>query len=244
MGRKTLYHPITTSTMDVAKRAIADGAREGTIVLADHQTAGRGRLGRKWLSSPEDSVLVSVILYPEMEELRVLNMVAALAVAQTVERLTDLAPVIKWPNDVLIEGKKVSGALIESDIQGDAANSAVVGIGMNVNLDPTSIPDIAETATSLRQMTEHDFSRRDVLAVLLREFEELCLALRHGEPVHREWERRLETLGRDISVRRGEDVWEGRAESVDRDGNLLLRRPDGSLTTIVAGEVTLRKDGP
>ena len=242
VGQKTLYYPVTSSTMDVAKQAVSDGAREGTIVIADHQTAGRGRLGRKWVSSPEDSILVSIILYPKIEELRLLNMIAALAVAQSIEKLTDLKPVLKWPNDVLIEGKKVSGALIETDVHGEEARSAVVGIGLNVNLDPSSMGEISQTATSIREMAGHEVSRLDALQLLLREFEELCLALRHGEPVHQEWQRRLETLGKDVAVRRGSEVWEGRAESVDKDGNLLLRCLDGSLRTVMAGEVTLRKD--
>lgn len=244
VGQKTLYYPVTSSTQDVAKQAVSDGAREGTIVIADHQTAGRGRLGRKWISSPEDSILVSIILYPEIHELRLLNMIAALAVAHSIEKLTDLKPVLKWPNDVLIEGKKVSGALIESDVSGDKVNSAIVGIGLNVNLDPASMAEISQTATSIRQMAGHEVSRLDTLQLLLHEFEQLCLALHHGEPIHQEWQRRLETLGKEVSVRRGNEVWEGRAESVDKEGNLLLRCSDGGLLTVNAGEVTLRKDNP
>ena len=240
IGQKTLYYPVTSSTMDVAKQAIRDGAREGTIIIADYQTSGRGRLGRKWISSPDDSILLSIILYPEIEELRLLNMIAALAVAQSIEKLTDLKPILKWPNDVLIEGKKVSGALIESDVQGEQANSAIVGIGLNVNLDPSSMPEISETATSLKEMLGREVSRLDMLESLLCEFEELCQALHHGEPIHKEWQRRLDTIGREVAVKQGNEVLEGYAESVDKDGNLLLRCPDGTLATIISGDVTLK----
>lgn len=240
IGHNILYYAVTSSTMDVAKQAIRDGAEEGTIVIADHQTAGRGRLGRTWLSPPDSSILLSIILFPDLEQLPRLTMVACLAVAQSIEKVTGLEPVIKWPNDVLIDGKKVSGVLIESDVQGDTVNYAIVGIALNVNLDPSSIPEISETATSLKQVLGREVSRLQVLESLLGQFEELYQALRRGEPIDKEWRRRLETLGKEVAVRCGGEVKEGYAESVDDEGNLLLRRPDGSLLTIAAGDVTLR----
>jgi len=226
--------------MDAAKQAIWGGAAEGTVVVADHQTAGRGRLEREWLSPPDSSILLSIILYPKLEQLPRLTMAACLAVAQSIEKVTALQPTIKWPNDVLIGGKKVSGILIESDVPGDNVNYAIVGIALNVNLDPATIPEISETATSLKQMLGSDVSRREMLMVLLGEFETLYIMLRRGEPIDREWRRRLETLGKKVAVRCGDEVHEGDAEGVDEDGNLLLRRPDGSLMTIAAGDVTLK----
>ena len=240
IGKSILYYAVTSSTMDMAKQAIRDGAAEGTIVIADHQTAGRGRLGRKWLSPPDSSILLSIILHPNLEQLPRLTMVAALAVARSIEKLTGLEPVIKWPNDVLIDGKKVSGVLIESDVQGDTVNYAIVGIALNVNLDPSSIPEILETATSLKQVLGREVSRFHVLESLLGEFEKLYQALRRGEPIDSEWRRRLETLGKKVAVRCGDELKEGYAESVDDEGNLLLRCPDGSMVTIAAGDVTLR----
>lgn len=240
IGQNILYFPVTSSTMDVAKQAIRDGAAEGTVVIADHQTAGRGRLGRSWLSPPDSSILLSIILYPNLEQLPRLTMAAALAVARSIEKVSGLEPVIKWPNDVLIDGKKVSGVLTESDVQGDTVNYAIVGIALNVNLDPSSILEISETATSLKQMLGREIPRIQVLESLLGEFEELYQALRRGEPIDSEWRRRLETLGKEVAVRCGDEVKEGYAESVDDEGNLLLRGPDGSLLTIAAGDVTLK----
>ena len=226
--------------MDVAKQALKEGAEEGTIVLADQQTAGRGRFGRTWLSPPESSILLSIILHPGLDELRRLNMAATLAVAHSIEKVTGLKPVIKWPNDVLIGGKKVSGILIESEVQAETVSYAIVGIAVNINLDPSTIPEIAETATSLKQELRRKVSRLEVLQALLGEFEELYSALRRAEPIAEEWRRRLETLGQEVKVKCGEVVEQGYAEAVDDEGNLLLRLPDGSLKTIVAGEVTLR----
>lgn len=240
LGHNILYYPVTSSTMDVAKQAVQDGVSEGTIVIADQQTAGRGRLGRKWLAPPDSSVLLSIILHPKLGELPRLNMAACLAVAQSVEKVTGLKPTIKWPNDVLIDGKKVSGVLIESDVQGDTVNYAIVGMALNVNLDPSSIPEISETATSFKEVLGREVSRLTVLESLLSEFEELYGAIRRGEPIDREWRCRLETLGKEVTVRCGQVVREGCAESVDEDGNLLLRLHDGSLMTIAAGDVTLK----
>jgi len=240
IGQNILYYPVTSSTMDVAKQAVREGAEEGTIVIADHQTAGRGRFGRRWWAPAESSILLSIILRPDLEQLPRLNMAAALAVVHSIEKVTGLRPVIKWPNDVLIEGKKVSGALIESDVGDETVNSAILGIGLNVNLDPSSIPEILETATSLREVLKEEVSRLEMLRSLLGEFEELYSALRQGEPIDKLWRHRLETLGKRVTVRCGEMVQEGYAESVDDEGNLLLRRPDGSLVTIVAGDVTLQ----
>ena len=240
VGHNILYYPVTSSTMDMARQAVRDGAAEGTIVVADQQTAGRGRLGRKWLSPPDSSILLSIILYPRLHELPRLNMAACLAVARSIEKATGLKPTIKWPNDVLIDGKKVSGILIESDVQRDAVNYVIVGLALNVNLDPSSIPEIAETATSLKQVLGHDVSRLEMLESLLAEFEKLYSTMRRGEPIDEEWRGRLETLGKEVTVTCGQDVREGYAESVDEDGNLLLRLEDGRLMTIAAGDVTLR----
>lgn len=240
IGKNVLYYPVASSTLDIAKQAAKEGVTEGTIVIADHQTAGRGRFGRNWWAPSDSSILLSIVLRPRLEQLRHLNMAATLAVALSIEKVTGLKPVIKWPNDVLIGGKKVSGILIESEVEEEKVNFVVIGIGLNVNLDPSSNPEIAETATSLRAALGKEVSRLEMLCSLLGEFEELYDALREGEPIDQLWRCYLGTLGKQVAVRCGEQVWQGYAESVDDEGNLLLRCPDGSLLTIVAGEVTLQ----
>ncbi len=240
IGQSIIHYDTISSTMDAAKQAIQDGAGEGTVVVADHQTAGRGRLDREWLSSPGGSILISIILYPELEMLHRLTMAACLAVARSIEAVTGLQPAIKWPNDVLLEGRKVSGILSESDVSGEAVSYAIVGIALNVNLDTEKIPEISDIATSLKQVLGREVSRHQLLVSLLREFEDLYLKLRNGEPIQREWLQRLETLGKNVSVRCGDDVQDGYAESVDEEGNLIIRRPDGNLITFAAGDVTLR----
>lgn len=240
IGQNVRYYPIVSSTMDVAKQAVKEGAVEGTIVIADQQTGGRGRFDRTWWAPPDSSILLSIIVYPRLEQLRHLNMAATLAVMQSIEKVTGLKPVIKWPNDVLIGDKKVSGILIESEVHEEGVNATVVGIGLNVNLEPSSNSEIAEIATSLREALGRKVSRLEMLRSLLETFEKLYEALQHGERIDELWRRHLDTLGKQVMVRCGDQVLHGYAESVDDEGNLLLRHPDGSLLTIVAGEVSLK----
>jgi BirA family biotin operon repressor/biotin-[acetyl-CoA-carboxylase] ligase len=225
--------------MDVARRQAQQGATEGTIVIAGEQTAGRGRIKRAWLS-PKGSIALSLILYPELGYLSSLIMVASLAVVHSIERVTALKSQIKWPNDVLINGKKVSGTLIESEVKGNQVDYAILGIGINVNLRLSDFPEIPPTATSLSQELGRDVSQLAMIRRLLVELERLYLALPSGDSVYQQWRNNLMTLGKKVRVSSDETTYEGIAESVAQNGSLLLRQPDGSLVKIVAGDVTLR----
>lgn len=238
IGQGIIYHSSVTSTNDLARQEAQRGAAEGTVVVADEQVAGKGRLKRVWLS-PKGSIALSVILYPAIAQLPSLIMVASLAVAHSIEAVTGLKPQLKWPNDILINGKKVVGILIENSVRGNAVNYAVIGIGININLKITDFPEIPPTATSLSDELGRDVSRLDLIRGLLVEMEKLYLPLSAGESVYREWRDSLITLGKKVHVKSGKTDCQGIAESVASDGSLLLRHPDGSLTKIVAGDVTL-----
>ncbi len=240
VGRTVLYYPRLGSTMDEAREEARRGVAEGTVVIAGEQTSGKGRMKRAWLA-PTGNIALSVILHPALASLPCLVMLASVAVAGSIEAVTRLSTRIKWPNDVLINGKKVSGILIESDIRGDRVNYAIVGIGINVNLKPGDFPDIRETATSLAAESLGHVSRLEVIRHLLVEMDRLYVALPDGQPVYEQWRGRLVTLGRRVRVTSGEGILEGVAESVDGDGSLFLRQPGGSLTRIIAGDVTLRE---
>jgi len=239
VGQRVIYYPSLTSTMEVARREAQQGAAEGTVIIADEQTAGRGRLGRVWLS-PRGSIALSIILYPSLSHLPSLIMLASLAVVHSIEAVTGLKSQTKWPNDVLVNGRKVCGILIESDVQGNAVNYAIIGIGINANLRLADFPEILPIATSLSDEMGRDVSRLSIIRCLLVETERVYLALSAGGSIYEEWRDSLVTLGRRVRVKTGEAIYEGVAESVARDGSLLLRGPDGSLTRIVAGDVTLR----
>ncbi|MCK5434012.1 MAG: biotin--[acetyl-CoA-carboxylase] ligase, partial [Dehalococcoidales bacterium] len=143
------------------------------------------------------------------------------------------------PNDILINGRKVCGILIESEVRGDTVDYTIVGIGVNVNFRLSAFPEIQSIATSLYDELGREVSRLSLVQRLLAEIERLYLSLPAGRSVYEEWRDRLVTLGKGVQVKSGETVYEGIAESVADDGSLLLRRPDGSLTRIVAGDVTL-----
>jgi BirA family biotin operon repressor/biotin-[acetyl-CoA-carboxylase] ligase len=239
IGQKVLYFPRLASTMDVARREALRGAAGGTVIMAGEQTAGRGRLKRRWLSPP-GNIALSVILYPDVSSLPYLIMIASLAVVRSIEVVTGLKARIKWPNDVLIAGRKVAGILIENEVRGNRVACAVIGIGINVNIKPSNLDAASVLATSLGDELDKNVSPADVVRQLLVEMERLYLALPDGEDVYQEWRDRLDTLGKRVCVISGGTRLEGIAESVDRSGALILRQDDGSLASIIAGDVTLR----
>ncbi|MFQ6122328.1 MAG: biotin--[acetyl-CoA-carboxylase] ligase [Dehalococcoidales bacterium] len=239
IGQRVIYYPRLTSTMDIAKQEAQQGAAEGTTVIADEQTGGKGRARRVWLS-PKGSIALSIILYPSGLHLPSLFMLGSLAVVHSIKTVTGLPSQIKWPNDVLINGKKVCGILVESDVRGDKVVCAIMGIGINANFRVSDFPEIPSTATSLADELGRQVSRLDMIRCLLVETERLYLALPDREPIYQEWRDRLVTLGRKVQVKSGETVLKGVAESVARDGSLLLRHSNGSSTKVVAGDVSLR----
>lgn len=240
LGQTVFYWPSVGSTNEEARRLAGQGAPEGTVVLADHQTAGRGRLGRRWEAPPGSSLLISVILRPALAAPRIhrLTMIAGLAMAEAIEAETGLSVTFKWPNDLLIGEAKVGGILAEASLLGDRVEYAVVGLGLNVNLDPAQLPGpLLVTATSLSQALGRRVARRPLLQTFLRALERRYQQLQAGVSPHREWASRLTMLGQPVVVAVGEEVLEGLAEGVDEDGALLLRLADGSLRVVVAGDV-------
>ena len=238
IGQALLFLPATTSTMDVARRHAERGAAEGLVALADEQTAGRGRLGRQWVAPAGVNLLGTLLLRPTREQAALLSMVAPLAVAEAAASVGVEAR-FKWPNDVLVGGRKLAGILIEGAFQGDSPSYALVGIGLNVNLETAAEPSIAAIATSLRDITGTACSREAVLATLLTACERHYMATSAAD-LRALWRDRLDTLGQAVQATFAGRTEEGVAEDVDREGGLILRRPDGSRVMISAGDVTLR----
>lgn len=226
--------------MDTAKKIAEQRTTEGAVVITDKQTAARGRLGRSWFS-PEGSLAMSIILQPSLDNLSQLVMISSLAVVRAISQVTGIESLIKWPNDVLINGKKVCGILIESVIKGERLDYAIIGIGINVNFDPSDFPEIAKIATSLSCQSATEISKTRLISVLLFELEHLYLEAQAGAPLYRDWQEKLETLGKWIQVKSGETVEQGIAEATTEKGNLILRRSDSSLIEIASGDVTVIK---
>ena len=227
--------------MAIAAEEAAAGAPEGAIVLAEEQLAGRGRMGRSWVSPPGVSLYFTLVLRPTIEQLRYMAVIAPLAVSLAIEETTGLTPRIKWPNDVLIGNRKVSGVLIDAKLTGDEVQHALIGIGINVNLDVTAHAEIREIATSLRTEFGEEVEREKALAATLNHIEDLYKRLRAGEAISVGWKERLDTLGKHVKVTiAGGESQEGVAVDADSDGSLIIRRDDGSHVRVEAGEVTLR----
>lgn len=239
VGRSAVYQASVGSTMDVAREEAEGGAPDGMIVVAEEQTQGRGRRGRAWISPPGGNVYVTVVLRPDEAAARALAMMTPLAVCEAADAVAGTRSVIKWPNDVLIGGRKAGGVLIDVHYTDSEVEYALVGVGINVNFDPEQHEEISASATSLKREAGRDLSREEVLAAFLERLEKLYTAAQRGESASDAWKSRLETLGRRVTVRLDDRVEEGVAEDVDVDGSLVLRRADGSTVSLAAGDVTL-----
>ncbi|MBE9514555.1 MAG: biotin--[acetyl-CoA-carboxylase] ligase [Chloroflexi bacterium] len=235
LEQKIHYFSEIGSTMDAARELAKKGAGEGTIVLAEAQTHGRGRLGREWLS-PKGGIYFTLILRPKISPANAprINLMASVAVAVTIRKLFGLDAGLKWPNDVLIEGKKVCGILAEMDAETDVLNFVNLGIGINAN---TSIPRFEKTATSLKHATGKDISRKELLGALLLEIEHRQASLMEATLLE-EWRKLSVTLDKDVRIVAPGEVIVGRAIDVDTTGALIIRQRNGSLKKAVAGDCT------
>ena len=238
--RRLLYYPELSSTMDEAARLGEGDAEEGAVVVAEVQTAGRGRQGRSWVSQP-GNILVSVLFRPTLEALPFISIIGGIAAARAVRKVTGLNPKIKWPNDLLIGGRKAAGILAESAIAGDTVWYAVLGVGINVSLDMDTgqAGEISSFATSVNAAAGREVPREDLLRQFLMDLDALYLELGQGKSPIEEWQDLLETTGQRLMATWGDDTYTGVAEGTDELGNLLLRQDDGSLLTLTAGDVTL-----
>lgn len=238
VGHSIHYHQILGSTMDTARDLARDGEREGAVVVAEEQNKGRGRFNRVWVSPPGLNLYFTVILRPERDQLPYMNMAAALAVFDTAAGFAGLKPAVKWPNDVRVGGRKLSGILVETEFEGDRLAHALVGIGVNVNLDVSEHPEIADTATSLRSEAGRGFDRSEALLSVLKNLDRWYARVRAGQALTEDWAATLETLGKRVELRWRDQIFTGVAESVDDQGNLTLLQSSGERITVVAGEVT------
>ena len=268
--REVVYLPCAGSTNDAARELAAQNAPHATLVVTDDQTAGRGRMGRSWYMPPRSALAMSILVRPHLAAIHAnrLTMLAGLAASEGVEQVTGLAVKLKWPNDVVLEVggwklevgaweanqslrvKKIGGILTETSIVGDWIDYAVVGIGLNVNVDFADRPKLAETATSLMLQLGREIDRLSVLAAVMDRFAARFDGLNAGDALCAAWSARLVTLGRRVEARVGgsdDALLIGFAEAVDDDGALLLRTDDGASHRLLAADVTFHKgilEGP
>jgi BirA family biotin operon repressor/biotin-[acetyl-CoA-carboxylase] ligase len=227
------YLPEAPSTMDVALEMARRGAPHLTVVVAGRQTSGRGRLNRRWVSS-DGGLYLTLILRPNLHPLYASRMtfLAGLVLARTLQRDFALPAKVKWPNDLLIDERKVAGMLSQMEAEGDTLAFVNIGIGLNVNNDPT---ETAPSATSLAEQLGRPLSRKAVLGAFLARLESrLCQPL--DDTIIADWKTHTITLGRRVEIVTTRETLRGLAEDVDALGGLKLRLADGSTTTVVHGD--------
>ncbi|HEX7655044.1 MAG TPA: biotin--[acetyl-CoA-carboxylase] ligase [Verrucomicrobiae bacterium] len=246
IGRMIEVFEQTTSTNDVVEKLARDGVKEGVVVFAESQTKGRGRLGRKWMSPPRQGLWFSVLLRPVLhpQETTQLTVISATALRRAIIKVCQLQPDIKWPNDLLLNGRKVAGILTEMSAEMDRVRHVILGIGLDVNQDAAGFPpELRTIATSLKQEAGTPFCRADLATAIIRELDadyaRIC-AGRFAE-VADEWEAACVTIGKNVTVHLGDRQFRGRAESLDDDGALLVRTEHGHLERVIGGDVILEK---
>ncbi len=244
IGREIVFLESVDSTNSLSMELADKGSQEGTVVIADSQKKGKGRLGRTWVSPPGVNIHMSIIMRPKMEpkDATLLTIMAAVACVTALRRATELQVTIKWPNDLMVSGKKVGGILTEMKSDPDRIIFAVLGIGINVNMDMKELPpDVRPIATSIKQETGEGQSRTLLIAEILKEIEHWYKVLHKmgRAPLLDEWRVLTSTLGREVRVTVGEEAFTGMAEAIDEEGMLILRLPSGALKKIIAGDLII-----
>ncbi|MBI4355888.1 MAG: biotin--[acetyl-CoA-carboxylase] ligase [Candidatus Omnitrophica bacterium] len=237
IGSQVLAFQEVDSTMDLAHEWAKQGAGEGTVIVADAQRSGRGRFGRVWTSPPGTGIYCSILLRPQRdpEELSGLTLLGAVAVAEAVHLTTHLTPAIRWPNDLLIEDRKIAGILTETQRQAQEPPHIVMGIGINVNTPAALLPP---EAGSLTEAAGLPVDRLALARALLQQLDRYYLAWLAGETasIHQAWRRHLTTLGHEVTIQQRDRTLTGTAVDVTETGALVLRGADGITQTIHAAD--------
>jgi len=231
--KKIHFFPEVTSTMDIARDLARNGCPHFTVVIAECQNRGRGRLKRIWLSS-QGGLYFTIILRPQISpvlSLRV-NFAASLILAQTLNNMFDIDARVKWPNDILVEGRKVSGILSEIEAEADIVSFINVGLGINVNNDPT---DDEPKAVSLKQLSGSEISRKGLLSAFLDNFEN-CMNSKALDNIIQEWKKYTVTLNQYVKIVTHHEILEGIAIDMDENGALILELADGSTKKVLYGD--------
>ncbi len=238
IGRKIYYYDSVSSTMDTALKLGIEGACEGTVVLAESQVKGRGRLGRIWVSHKYKGIYLSLILRPKIlpNETAILTLLSAVSICEAIKEKAGLEAKIKWPNDILLHNHKLGGILTELQAEMDEVHFVVIGIGLNVNNDKKSLPD---NATSLKEHKKENINRVELLQEILRRLEAnyFLFQKKKAAAIIEKWDEHNITLGRRIRVSLHKRHIEGEALDLDIDGGLLVRGDHGLVEKVMAGDV-------
>ena len=244
IGKDIRLFPEVVSTNTLAMEAASQGAPEGTVIIAETQTGGKGRLGRTWIS-PRGNLYFSVILRPQIptHKAPLITLVGAVAVASAIRKHCSLQAAIKWPNDILISGKKAAGLLTEMSAEPDRIRHIALGIGVDVNMELQELPpDIRMNTTTLAAEAGGKIDRRLLLQQILRDLEHWYrIFLASEAEVLKEWERLNMTIGNRVAVSGSREVFEGLAQGIDPEGRLMVALDNNTIRIVAAGDVTIVK---
>jgi BirA family transcriptional regulator, biotin operon repressor / biotin---[acetyl-CoA-carboxylase] ligase len=244
LGRPLVYLDSVESTQEIARTAARQGAAEGLAVVAGQQTAGKGRAGRSWWSPPAGGLYLSLLLRPHLssELVPLTTMTLALGASEAIEKVCGLRVNIKWPNDLQWQGRKLAGVLAEGAFTGGRLDYVVAGIGLNVSIDFSAQPELADIAVSLDAATGGPVDAVRLLAALLERTEQHYLALQVGQSPLAAWQARLCTLGHPVTARAADgQTYHGIARDVLPDGALRIDLDGGGSAIVRASDVTLRE---
>src|SRR5699024_10767452 len=248
LGKTIIHRKKTASTQKIAHQVAQDGAKHGTVIIADEQTEGRGRMNRPWHSTKEQGIWLSILLRPNMLPVLTpqLTLLTATVLADVIDELTDVTPQIKWPNDILIHGKKMAGILTELQAEQDQIQYLIIGIGMNINQRKADLPEqLQHKATSLRIETGQKWDLTPFTQRLLMEFEKTYTSyMKNGfSEVRNKWESYGLKIGQPISIQTMNDQWKAIFSGIADDGALLIKNLDGSMEKFYSAEIDWFDEG-
>ena len=245
LGQADIVHyTLVDSTNDRAKALAIQGAPEGTIVVAEEQSAGRGRKGRSWLSANGDGICLSLILRPSMPpgEISQITLMTAVAIAETLLEISGADVNIKWPNDILVNGKKIAGILTEMSMEMDVIDYIIIGLGLNVNTEKKLFgEDIKDLATSLYIVTGIHFSRSEIIRLFLQRFEKYYLLVQSDgfSSIIKRWKELSNIIGKYVTVDISGRKISGTVDDIGEDGVMILKDEDDKKHRIISGDVLL-----
>lgn len=244
LGKEVYYHESVQSTQELAHKMALEGAKEGALVIADEQVSGRGRLGRAWHSPKGTGIWMSIILRPNIppQQAPQLTLLAAVSVVKAITRKTGTSPEIKWPNDILINGKKVVGILTELQAEADRVNSVIIGMGINVNVDKFP-EELTSIATSLKLEANTTIDRAALVKAILEEMEKLYdTYLNEGFGIIKLlWESYACSLGKMLTARMIKGEVYGLAKGITAEGALILEDESGKTHYIYSADIDIPK---
>lgn len=245
-GHPIFFREMLTSTQELGKELARGGAAEGTLVLAECQSDGRGRLGRRWFSPQGDGIYMSIILRPptHLRDVQLLSLAVAVAISEAIEKAYGLAVQVKWPNDILYGQKKLCGILGETSAVGERAVYAVIGIGINTDTRPSLFPEeIRGQVASLRDILGYEVCREELTATVVNEIYRWTKEMLYEgkrEELLREYKQRCNTLGQEVIIETGQEILHGTAKDIDTDGALIISTAEGDLKITAATACHLR----